>query len=482
MLSSIRKFSSSIYAKILLGIVIIPFVFWGMGSSFIGGNKNIVVKINKDKFSTQDFVSFIQSIGVTNRKITSEELDELLSVFIGNKLIEREYEYFGIKLSDISLSKLIKNQKEFKRENKFSRTEYEKFLLTRNLKSIDFETQLSKQEKKRQLLNFIGGGISPSKFIINETYNKINQKRNIELINLNNIFKKEHIFSESEIKSYYESNMESYKEIYKSVKILEIHPNILIASDEYNDLFFKKIDDIYDQIIQGKKMDIILNEYNLGKSKIFTFNKSGLDLNSHLVQVLPKDLIKNIFSLDDSEPTALIESQNKFLLIEVIKTEDIQRDIKNKNVRENIALNLQIIKKRNLLTKIISKINQDTFLKTDFDKLSKDKNVKIKKVVLNNLNDDKTLKNELVEQIYSHPENKIIVIHDLNFIENFLIYIDKVENVSINDSPGEYEKYQKLSKVRISNGLFNTYDKYIKNKYEIDINYNALKTVKNYFD
>ena len=43
MLGSIRKFSTSIYAKILLGIVIIPFVFWGMGSAFTSGSKNIVV-------------------------------------------------------------------------------------------------------------------------------------------------------------------------------------------------------------------------------------------------------------------------------------------------------------------------------------------------------------------------------------------------------------------------------------------------------
>ena len=52
MLASIRKFSTSIYAKILLGIVVIPFVFWGMGSSFGGGNKNIVVVIEKEKYST----------------------------------------------------------------------------------------------------------------------------------------------------------------------------------------------------------------------------------------------------------------------------------------------------------------------------------------------------------------------------------------------------------------------------------------------
>ena len=106
----------------------------------------------------------------------------------------------------------------------------------------------------------------------------------------------------------------------------------------------------------------------------------------------------------------------------------------------------------------------------------------IEKVILNNLNDNKTLKDEILEQIYSHPEKKIIAAYDLNFTESFLIYIDKVVNASIKDAPNEYEEYEKLSRVRISNALFNTYDKYLKNKYEIDINYNALKTVKNYFD
>ena len=54
MLSSIRKFSTSIYAKILLGIVVIPFVFWGMGTSFRGGNKNVVVVIDNDKLKLED--------------------------------------------------------------------------------------------------------------------------------------------------------------------------------------------------------------------------------------------------------------------------------------------------------------------------------------------------------------------------------------------------------------------------------------------
>ena len=57
MLSSIRNFSKTFYAKILLGVIIIPFVFWGMGSVFRGGSQNTVAKINNHKISTKDFKS-----------------------------------------------------------------------------------------------------------------------------------------------------------------------------------------------------------------------------------------------------------------------------------------------------------------------------------------------------------------------------------------------------------------------------------------
>ena len=148
MLSSIRKFSTSIYSKILLGIIVIPFVFWGMGSSFRGGNKNVIVIIDKEKFSTQEFVNFVTFYKNANEKINLKKINDILTTFIVDKIIQREYNHLDIKLSDSSLSKLIKIQKEFKKENEFSRTEYEKFLLVNNLNAVNFEKNLANQEKK----------------------------------------------------------------------------------------------------------------------------------------------------------------------------------------------------------------------------------------------------------------------------------------------------------------------------------------------
>ena len=480
MIRSLRKFSGSIYAKILLGIIIIPFVFWGMGSSIRGGSKNIVVVIGKEKHSIQELSDFIKKSSV--KKVESNDIENFLSAFIGEKLIEKEIEHFKIRLSDTSLRKLVKHQKNFKRKNKFSRTEYEKFLLENNISAVGFESILSKQEKKKQMLDFIGGGISPSKFLVNISYNKINQKRAIELINLNDVFMKQLNFSENQIKTYFENNKDKYIEIYKSLKLLELNPKQIMGNDEFSDSFFKKIDEIDDLIFNGENLNYITQKFNLEKANSLTINEFGKDNNSKIITGISKALVKKILDLNETQPTALIEDNNKYYIAELRKTENIQKNINDEFVKNEIISDLNQKTKRKLTAEIVDKINKNNFNKFDFDKLSKNENVNIKKIYLKNLNDDKILKKEMVNQIYAFAEKKIIVISDIGFSKNYLIFIDKIENVTIDESSEEYQKYLDLTKSKIVSDLYNTYDNYLSSRYKIDINYQALDVIKNYFN
>ena len=190
MLGTIRKFSSSIYAKIFLFIVAIPFVFWGMGPVFQGGKTNTILEIGNNKITTEEFIKFIQHNSLQNEDLNRNFIEKKLSDFITNELTKLEIENYNIKLSDNSLSKIIKNQKIFKKNDKFSRTEYEKFLIKNSFSAVAFEANISKQAKTEQFLDFIGGGVIPSKFLINSAYDRVNQKRNIEVINLNESLKK----------------------------------------------------------------------------------------------------------------------------------------------------------------------------------------------------------------------------------------------------------------------------------------------------
>ena len=76
-------------------IIIIPFVFWGMGSSIRGGNKNTRV-FNRIKKNTQhkNLVNFIKKSFTKSKKLdANDQIEKILSNFIGEKLISEKEKF-----------------------------------------------------------------------------------------------------------------------------------------------------------------------------------------------------------------------------------------------------------------------------------------------------------------------------------------------------------------------------------------------------
>ena len=127
------------------------------------------------------------------------------------------------------------------------------------------------------------------------------------------MFKKKLNFSEEQINSYFDNNKNKYTEIFKSVRLIELNPANLVGNNEFNEIFFKKLDEMDNLIIEGKNLNFIIKKFNLIKADPFTFNKSGLDINSENIVGLPKNLLGRIFNLNDSEAITLIEIKDKYL-------------------------------------------------------------------------------------------------------------------------------------------------------------------------
>ena len=129
MLNKLRNFSKGKLAGVLVGIIIIPFVFWGMGSVFSGGNTNSIAKINNHNVSTQDFADFINKSKISNNtikeNINNNVLEELLTQLVSTSLIDIEVNELEVSISDEVLAKKIKREKNFQDENNnFSRIKY----------------------------------------------------------------------------------------------------------------------------------------------------------------------------------------------------------------------------------------------------------------------------------------------------------------------------------------------------------------------
>ena len=244
MLKNLRGFSNTKLAGVLIAIIIVPFVFWGMGSVFSGGNTNNVAKINNKSISTQDFLQYVNqsriNLEYVKENIENNVIEEILTGLVSNKLLEMEIESLNASLSENILANKIRSDEKFVDDKKsFSRLKYEKFLLENNLTAPIYEIKLKDQELKKNLFDYVSGGLISPYFLKNKIYINENKELEIEYFGLDQVYKIN--TSKSEIDKFIKENEDNLKEELIDIKYTKITPKTLLDINEFNDNFFKKI-------------------------------------------------------------------------------------------------------------------------------------------------------------------------------------------------------------------------------------------------
>ena len=481
MLNNIRNFSKTWFAKILLVIIVIPFVFWGMGGVFSGGNTNNIAKINNQSISTQDFMNHLNSSRITLETIkdnlNNNILEEMLGELISKKMIQLEEQDLNLIISDKILKKRIKENENFLDENKkFSRLKYEKFLLSSNITAVDFETKLRNSELKKNLFSYIVGGIKSPTFLSNNTFKEQNKKISLEYINLENVYKKKDDFTMDEILKYIDKNKENLKEKNISFNYSKVTPATLIGIDEYNDLFFQKIDNIENDISNGFTYDELLRKNNL--KSVFQANFKLNDKN--ISEVINKDVLKKIFNKAEENKIELLEENDFYLLYEIKKVEKILPSIESTNFISNVKEIMVNKSKNDFNYDLIKKISQKSFTQKSFEDISASSNSGTENISITSISDTEKFTIDSIKHIYSLPKSSFGLIGD----KNKNIYLIKILNISesnISKSSENYKKYTNLTNVKIRDSMYSSYDFYLNNKYKIKINQKTFERVKNYF-
>jgi len=488
MLNSFRNFSKSWMAKILLVIIIIPFVFWGMGGSFRSGGKNTVAKINNHNISTKDFMEYVNTLNlnpeIIRENINNSIIEQLLSGLISKNVLSLVSRDLDINLSDKALSQIIKNNKEFlDKNNQFSRTKYEKFLISNNYDPAFYEKNLKNEETNKLLLSYISGGTFSPKFLVKKTFSHQNKKLFIRAINLNSIYKKKKDFSEEIIKKYADNNIEQLKEDFMSFRYATINPLSLVNSDEFNEAFFKKIDEIDSAIINGITFEEITKNYNLKVNVIELINKDGLNENGVLQKNISKELVEKIFKLKTKKENSinLLEYENEYAIIITDKIKKTIQSIKSENFRERIVNNLIDKDKFEYNQKLMAKIKTNAFFETDFVKLAKMNNTLIEDIVINGIEDESFFSIELNKEIFKLPEKNFTIVHQTKKDEAFLIWLKKTEKQNLDKDAKNYNKYYTETLTYLKNDIYTSFDNYISQKYKVEINHQTLDRLKNYF-
>ena len=472
MLNNIRKFSKTIFAKIILVIMIVPFVLWGMGGVFSGGNTNNIVKINNENITTADFVDYINNSKIDQNiikdNIENNVLEELLSRLVSEKLIKMEIKNLDIHISENSLVNRIKRNTNFIGEDgKFSRTKYEKFLLSQNLTAPGYEDKLKHNELRKKLFSYVSGGIKSPLFLINSLYEEQTNQLDISFVSLDSEYKKKENITESEINKFINDNSEKLKEEYLNFSYIKITPKDLTGSEDYNELFFKKIDTLENEISNGKTLNEIANDF-----KVKIINK-----NNFRIVVESNDIEKLIYKNRNENKMQLIDKNNFYLLYEIKKIEKILPNISDKIFKNRILKAIFEKNKFEFNQKLIKKITNKEINKTNFNKFS---DGKIEKIKINSITDENKFAKDSVKLLYSRPINSFTLIGDKNN-KIYLATIDKVYTNKLISNSEDFISYSNQTNIMMRNYLYSSYDLFLSAKYKVDVNQSALDRVKNFF-
>ena len=471
MIGSLRNFAKTKLAGVLVFIIIIPFVFWGMGSMFNSGNSNNIAKINNTNVSTQDFIDYLNSANIPRKTIQEKMnegiVEELLSTLISTTLLDLEVKDFDIIISEKTLTKKIKNNKSFLDENNvFQRTEYEKFLLSNNMTAPGFEVALRDREKQKHLFDYIGAGSITPKFLIDKNFKEQNNKLTVKYFPLQTLYKSEDKITKEELETFVEENKDQLKQEYIDFSYVLVNPKNLVGLDEFNQAFFDKIDFIENEISKDVDFNSILSNLELEPTTVKDFSLSNT----------PKEIEDKIFNAK-SEKTGLLENNNDYIFYNIDNVITKSPDLTNEQSLSDMKKLVFEKNKFDFNRKILEEINNKSFNQAKFDELGSEIS---ESITLNSIKDNKKFNINSVRVLYSLPIGSFTLIND----DQNNIYLSKNESISNEAIDYESPEYKSFAATQLSNdrkNILQSYDTFLNDKYTVDINNQTLERVKNYF-
>jgi peptidyl-prolyl cis-trans isomerase D len=484
MATSIGKLSKSFFLKLLVGIIILPFVFWGMGDVFRGGNQNVIATVDSNKISTQEFINYINRLNLNEEQIKNlpktDLVEQILSDYIGKKVMSLEIENLGVVVSDNALRDIIKNDKSFFKDKKFSRTEYEKFLIKSGITAPQFEANIVEQEKRRQFLSSLAGGIVIPEILTEKEFRKENQTKTIKYINLDKYHSKNKPSKES-IKELYERNKNVFVTEFKSIRYAEIKPELISGSKEYSENFFKQLDIIENNVLDGQSFEEAAKANNL---KILEFNKINAKKENETknkIENLPDSLFKKIYNLKIPQSPEVINIDSKYYLAEIKDKEKKNRPMNDPEVLEALKAQINFKEKIENNTTLAKEISLGAFDGNNYKKFADENGLVINDYKISSLKQNDIFSEGLVKQIFLTKDGDINLLTNSTLTKSFLISTKKTEYKKLDKNSNEFEQYEAKARLNLINKIYQSYDENANQKYKVEVNQRTIDRVKNSF-
>ena len=211
-------------AQIILGLVTLPFVFFGTYQYFSGGGRpDVVATVGRNKITQAEFDDAMRDQQQRMRQALGNNFDAamldtpemryaLLDQLVNQRLLENEARADRFRVTDAQLAQFIGALPPFQDNGKFSADRYREVLASQNMSPLSFEQRVRADLVMAPLSDPIVNGSIAAKSSVQRYLTLLDQKREVATAAIPaEPFEKSVKVADDEVKAYYDKNPKAFE-------------------------------------------------------------------------------------------------------------------------------------------------------------------------------------------------------------------------------------------------------------------------------
>jgi len=244
MLDIFRRNAQSWGVKVIFGIIIIVFVFWGIGS-FRGERGNVLAEINGSPLLLEDFQrAYSQALDTLRREnpgINVEDLERMnlrsriFNQMVGMHLLQQEAARLNVTVSAQELRQTITGLQVFQgQDQRFDPDLYKDLLSSHNLTPSQFEADFRNDMILRKIQEFITLPAYVSETEVRDYFHYAREQVAVQYLTFPWRHELEQFaIKDADIEAYYQANLDSFKiPARMRIKYLNLSPAALARPED----------------------------------------------------------------------------------------------------------------------------------------------------------------------------------------------------------------------------------------------------------
>ena len=325
MLQFIRSKVTSIFIKVLFGILILSFAIWGIGDIFLGNKDGeAVISIGDKEYNANYFLSAYDKARRAMRLppeyedlVKPQIIESVKQSIIRNGLLSAETLNLNLVYGDTQLKKWVGRSEAFRDSSgKFDPELLRQALFNSGLSEADFFSSLREEMRNNQLISAVASSVSPPDILIEKIFKYRNEKRTVNIAE----FTGEAIASlpeqsESDLRKLYTDTKSDYMApVYRSVTYVHIDPkelakDIMISEEAVAEEYDARRDEL---TIPGSRdlKQLIFSEEDLAQKFInsITSAQSTAEVTKRISEI---GETANVLEMKDVTETDLIDTNER---------------------------------------------------------------------------------------------------------------------------------------------------------------------------